>query len=148
MTLQRAVMTQRCDLLAVIFENIIDEFLSPSPLLLYHRIYIGIILMAQLQETPLRCSSSMSICVPPRETTMATSKSFSSYLECTAKSSDVHPNSSSFHEELSNIIYSCFFTLTVVQNRVRSNQLNVSHFVIQCQLYTAIAQPGNSMPPM
>ena len=37
-------------------------------------------------------------------------------------------------EELSNIIYSCLLTLTVVQNLVRSNQLNVSHFVIQLQL--------------
>ena len=37
-------------------------------------------------------------------------------------------------EELSNIPYSCLLTLTVVQNLVRSNQLNVSHFVIQHQL--------------
>ena len=39
-----------------------------------------------------------------------------------------------FLEELSNIIYSCLLILTVVQNLVWSNQLNVSHFVIQCQL--------------
>ena len=38
-------------------------------------------------------------------------------------------------EELSNVIYSCLLTLIVVQNLVRSNQLNVSHFVIQRQLY-------------
>ena len=37
-------------------------------------------------------------------------------------------------EELSNIIYSCLLTLTVVQNLVWPNQLNVSHFVIQRQL--------------
>ena len=37
-------------------------------------------------------------------------------------------------EELSNIIYSCLLTLAVVQNLVLSNQLNVSHFVIQRQL--------------
>ena len=36
-------------------------------------------------------------------------------------------------EELSDITYSSSFTLTVVQNLVRSNQLNVSHFVIQRQ---------------
>ena len=36
-------------------------------------------------------------------------------------------------EELSNIIYSCLLTLTVVQNLVRSNQLKVSHFVIPRQ---------------
>ena len=39
-----------------------------------------------------------------------------------------------FLEELSNIIYSCLLTLTVVQNLVWSSQLNVSHFAIQCQL--------------
>ena len=39
-----------------------------------------------------------------------------------------------FLEELSNIIYSCLLTRTVVQNLVQSNQLNVSHFAIQCQL--------------
>ena len=39
-----------------------------------------------------------------------------------------------FLEELSNITYSSLLTLTVMQNLVRSNQLNVSHFVIQRQL--------------
>ena len=39
-----------------------------------------------------------------------------------------------FLEELSNITYSSSLTLTVVQNLARSNQLNVSHFVIQRQL--------------
>ena len=37
-------------------------------------------------------------------------------------------------EELSNITYSCLLTLTVVRNLVRSNQLNVSHFVIHRQI--------------
>ena len=37
-------------------------------------------------------------------------------------------------KELSNITYSSLLTLTAVQNLVRSNQLNVSHFVIQRQL--------------
>ena len=37
-------------------------------------------------------------------------------------------------EELSNITYSCLLTLTVVRNLVRSNQLNVSHFLIHRQL--------------
>ena len=38
-----------------------------------------------------------------------------------------------FLEELSNITFSSLLTLTVVQNLVRSNQLNVSHFVRQRQ---------------
>ena len=39
-----------------------------------------------------------------------------------------------FLEELSNITYSSSLTLTVVRNLVRSNQLDVSQFVIHCQL--------------
>ena len=56
------------------------------------------------------------------------------YLECTAESSVVHPNFFGLLEEFLNLIYSCLLTLTVMQSLVRSNQLNVSHFVIQCQL--------------
>ena len=52
-----------------------------------------------------------------------------------------------FLEELSNIIYSCLLTLTVVQNLVWSNQLNVSHFVDTVSTI-AIAQPVNTMPPI
>ena len=37
-------------------------------------------------------------------------------------------------EELSNITCSCLLTLTVVRNLVRSNQLNLSRFVIHRQL--------------
>ena len=55
-----------------------------------------------------------------------------------------------FLEELSNILYSCLLTLTVVQNLVWSNQLNVSHFVIQCQLLPShspwiTCHPSNSV---
>ena len=111
-----------------------------------------------VQTRALRSSSSLSVCVPPRKTTMADSKSFSS--ESTFKKSNtcgVSTNRIYFHlllqtsgihcqiifrpfqfflllEELSNIIYFCLLTLTVVQNLARSNQLNVSHLVRQCQL--------------
>ena len=44
------------------------------------------------------------------------------------------PTLSAFRRALSNIIYSCLLTLTVVQNLVGSNQLNVPHFVILYQL--------------
>ena len=59
-------------------------------------------------------------------------------------------------EELSNITYSCLLALTVVQNVVWSNQLNVSHFVIHRQLLpsqnhlSSIAElfVVNTMPPL
>ena len=52
-----------------------------------------------------------------------------------------------FLEELSNITYSSLLTLTVVQNLVRSNQLNVSHFVIQHQLLP-LRRPETSCRPI
>ena len=85
----------------------------------------------------LRSSSSLSICVPPRKTTMATSKSFSSVASNIWNSLPNHlssiPTLPAFRKALK-ITYSCLFTLTVVQNLVRSNQLNISHSVIQHQL--------------
>ena len=49
-------------------------------------------------------------------------------------------------EELSNITCSSSLTLTVVQNLVRSNQLNVSHFVIQRQLLLLRRQEAPCRP--
>ena len=40
-------------------------------------------------------------------------------------------------EELSNITCSCLLTLTVVQNLIRPNQLNLSRFVIHRQLLSS-----------
>ena len=50
-----------------------------------------------------------------------------------------------FLEELSNITYSSLLALTVVQKLVGSDQLNVSHFVIQRQLLPRTAPPGNTL---
>ena len=54
-------------------------------------------------------------------------------------------------EELSNTTYSCLLTLTVVRNLVRSNQLNVSRFVIHRQLLPSHSpeipcRPSKSVP--
>ena len=54
-------------------------------------------------------------------------------------------------EELSNIIYSCSLTLTVVQNLAGSNQLNVSRLVMQRQLLSSHnpeipCRPAKSVP--
>ena len=100
--------------------------------------YLASLIPRYVPTRALRSSSSLSICVPPCKTTMATSKSFSSVASGIWNTLPNHicPPSQLFRllEELSNIIYSCLLTLRVVQNLVRSNQLIVSHFVIQCQL--------------
>ena len=99
--------------------------------------YLSSLIPRYVPARALRSSSSFSICVPPRKTTMATSKSFSSVASNIWNALPNHLSSIPtipFLEELSNITYSSLLTLTVVQNLVRSNQLNVSHFVIQRQL--------------
>ena len=99
--------------------------------------YLSSLIPRYVSARALRSSSSFSICVPPRKTTMAASKSFSSV----ASNIGMHCQTIClpfqlllFLEEFSNITYSSLLTLTVVQHLVRSNQLNVSHFVIQRQL--------------
>ena len=103
----------------------VPQFQQPS--------YLSSLILRYVPARALRSSSSFSICVPPHKTTMATSKLF------TSVASNIWNHLSSIPtlpllEELSNITYFSLLTLTVVQNLVRSNQLNVSHFVIQCQL--------------
>ena len=99
--------------------------------------YLSSLIPRYVPARALRSSSSFSICVPPRKTTMATSKSFSSVAPSIWNSLQticLPFQLFLFLEELSNITYSSSLTLTVVQNLARSNQLNVSHFVIQRQL--------------
>ena len=99
--------------------------------------YLASLIPRYVPARALRSSSSLSICVPTCKTTMAASKSFSSVASGIWNALPNHLSSVPtllFLEVLSNIIYSCLLTLTVVQNLVWSNQLNVSHFVIQCQL--------------
>ena len=102
----------------------------------------------------LRSSSSLSICVPPHRTTMANSILFSSVASNIWNALPSHLSSIPtllLLEELSNIIYSCWLTLTVVQNLARSNQLNVSPLVMQRQLLPSHSpeipcRPAKSVP--
>ena len=99
--------------------------------------YLASFIIRYVPAQALRSSLSLSICVPPRKTTMATSKLVLSVASNILNSLPNHLSSVPtlpVLEELSNITYSCLHTLTVVQNLVRSNQLHVSHFVIQRQL--------------
>ena len=86
----------------------------------------------------LRSSSSLSICVPPRKTTMATSKSFSSVASSTWNALPNHfssiPTLPAFRRALKHHLFLLAYALTVVQNLVGSDQLTVSHFLIQHRL--------------
>ena len=85
-------------------------------------------------------SALLQLCVyvfPPRKTIIATSKSFSSVALNMWNSMPNHLSEFQVFlllEELSNITYSCLLTMTVVQNLVRLNQLNLSRCVIHLQL--------------
>ena len=64
--------------------------------------YLAALIPRYAPVRSLRSSSSLSICVPLRKTSMAASRSFSSVApkiwKCTAGSSFVHPNSSCFQK--------------------------------------------------
>ena len=99
--------------------------------------YLSSLIPRYVPARALRSSSSFSICVPPRKPPWQLPNHFHLLLQIFG----MHCQTIClpfqlflFLEELSNITYSSLLTLTVVQNLVRSNQLNVSHFVIQRQL--------------
>ena len=88
----------------------------------------------------LRSSLSFSICAPPRKTTIA---AIPNHFHLLLQIFGMHCQTICLPfqlflllEELSNmhLFLLNVLTLTEVQNLVRSNQLNVSHFVIQRQL--------------
>ena len=82
--------------------------------------YLASLIPRYVPARALRFSSFLSICVPPRKTTMAASKSFSSVASSIWNALPNHlssvPTLPVFRS--SNIIYSCLLTLTVVQNLV------------------------------
>ena len=128
--------------------------ITDPPLTLAHGYPQGATISAAILSCfshPAICSSSsLSICIPPRKITMATSTSFSSVTSGIWNALPNHLSSVPslpVLEELSNIIHSCLLTLTVVQNLIWSNQLNVSALRDTVPT-TAIAQPANTMPPI
>ena len=112
--------------IATVIFNVM-QFQQPS--------YLTSLIPRYLPTRALRSSSSVSICVPPRKTAMATSKLFSSAASNIWNALPNRPfQLFLFLEELSNIIFSCLLALTVEQNLVLTNQLNVLRFVMQRQL--------------
>ena len=101
--------------------------------------YLASLVPRYVPARALHSSSSLSVCVPTRKTTMAASKSFSSVASVIWNALPNHlssvPTLPVFRRALKHhLFYSCLLTLTVVQNLVWSNQLNISHFVIQCEV--------------
>ena len=93
--------------------------------------YLASLIPRYVPTRSFRSSSSLSICVSSRETTMATSKSFSSVASNIWNALPNHlsstPTLPAFRRALKHHLFLLTYTLTVVQNLARSNQLNVSH---------------------
>ena len=100
--------------------------------------YLSSLIPRYVPARALRSSSSFSLCVPPRKTTMATSESFSSVAPSIWNSLPNHlssiPTLPVFRRALKHHLFLLAYPIAVVQNLARSYQLNVSHFVIQRQL--------------
>ena len=97
--------------------------------------YLAVLIPRYAPVRSLQSSSSLSISVPLRKTSMATSRSFSSVAPKIWNSLPSHLSSSLFLllEEVSNTIFSCVLILTV-GHLVASRHLNVSRFVLQHHL--------------
>ena len=112
--------------------------------------YLASLIPRYVPARALRSSSSLLICVPHVKPPWQPPKHFHLLLRISGMHCQIICRPCQLFlllEELSNITYFCLLTLTVVRNLVRSYiQLNVSHFVTAPT--TAIAHPGNTMPPI
>ena len=113
---------------------IVFQFQQPS--------YLASLIQKCVPMRALRSSSLLAVCVPPRKTTMANSKSFSSVASNIWNALPSHlssiPTLPAFGRA-SKHHHSCSLTLAVVQNLARSNQLNVSCLVMQHQLLPSLS---------
>ena len=98
--------------------------------------YLASLIPKYVPARALGLSPALSICVPPRRTTIATSKSFSiasNIWNSLPNHLSSIPTLPDFRRALKHHLF-LLFTLAVVRNLVRSNQLNVSRFVTHRQL--------------
>ena len=99
--------------------------------------YLASVIPKYVPARALRSASVLSICVPHVKPPSQPPNLFHLLLQISGTHCQVicHPfQLFLLLEELSNITCSCLLTLTVVRNLVRSNQLNLSRFVIHRHL--------------
>ena len=98
----------------------------------------------------LRSSSSLSICVPPRNTTMATSKSFSSVASGIWNALPNHLSSIPTLPAFRRALKHHLFLLAYPDSSAKSGMIKPAQCITVRDRVptTAIAQPGNTMPPI
>ena len=98
----------------------------------------------------LRSSSSLSIRVPPRKTTMATSKSFSSVTSNIWNALPNHLSSIPTLPAFRRALKHHLFLLAYPDSSAKSGKIRPAQCITlrDTAPTTAIAQPGNTMPPI
>ena len=98
----------------------------------------------------LRSSSSFSICVPPRKTTMATSKSFSSVAPSIWNSLPNHMSSIPTLPVFRKALKHHLFLLAYPNSSAKSGKIKPAQCITlrDTAPTTATAPPGNTMPPI
>ena len=97
----------------------------------------------------LRSSSSLSICVPPRKTTMASSKSFSSVASNLWNALPIHLSSIPTLPAFRRALKHHLFLLAYPDSSANSGKIKPAQCIMLSDAAptTAIAQPRNTMPP-
>ena len=109
--------------------------------------YLASLIPRYVPTRALRSSSSLSICVPPRKTTMAASKSFSSVASCIWNALPNHLSSIPTLPAFRRALKHHLFLLAYPDSSAKSGTVKPAQCITLRDTVptTAIAQPGNTM---
>ena len=112
--------------------------------------YLSSLIPRYLPARALRSSSSFSICVPPRKTTMAASKSFSSVVSNTWNALPNHLSSIPTLPVFRRALKHHLFLLAYPDSSAKSGRIKPAQCITlrDTAPTTATAPPGNTMPPI
>ena len=112
--------------------------------------YLSSLIPRYVPAQALRSSSSFSICVPPRKTTMATSKSFSSVAPSIWNSLPNHLSSIPTLPVFRRALKHHLFLLAYPNSSAKSGKIKPAQCITlrDTAPTTATAPPGNTMPPI
>ena len=112
--------------------------------------YLASLIPRYVPTRALRSSSSLSICVLPRKTTMATSKSFSSVASGIWNTLPNHLSSIPTLPAFRRALKHDLFLLAYADSSAKSGTIKPAQCITLRDTVptTAIALPGNTMPPI
>ena len=112
--------------------------------------YLASFIPRYVPARALSSSSSLSICVPPHKITMATSKSFSSAASNIWNALPNHLSSIQTLPAFRRALKHHLFLLAYPDSGAKSGKIKPAQYITlrDTAATTAIAQPGNTMPPI